>query len=76
MLCSTQCKGTTKGAGARCQSFSWKVYDDQITPPGMGVRFEEISEENQRLIAEVVKEHDLVKIAADYLDTLETGDNC
>jgi hypothetical protein len=47
-------------------------YDDQITPRGMGVRFVEISEEDRRLIAEVVKEHDVVKIATDYLDTLET----
>jgi hypothetical protein len=38
----------------------------------MGVRFVEISEEDRRLIADVVNEHDLVKIAADYLDTLET----
>jgi hypothetical protein len=47
-------------------------YDDQITPRGMGVRFVEISEEDRRLIAEVVNEHDVVKIAADYLDTLKT----
>jgi len=47
-------------------------YDDQITPRGMGVLFVEISEEDRRLIAEVVNEHDVVKIATDYLDTLET----
>lgn len=41
----------------------------------MGVPFVEIPEEDRRLIAEVVNEHDVVKIEADYLDTLETGDN-
>jgi hypothetical protein len=50
-------------------------YNDHITPRGMGVRFVEISEEDRRLIAEVVNEHDVVKIAADYLDTLETDNN-
>jgi len=47
-------------------------YDDQITPRGMGVRFVEISEEDLRLIADVVNEHDVVKIATEYLDILET----
>jgi hypothetical protein len=47
-------------------------YDDQITPRGMGVCFVEISEEDRRLIAEVVNDHDVVKIASEYLDTLET----
>jgi hypothetical protein len=47
-------------------------YDDQITPRGMGVCFVEISEEDRKLIAEVVNEHDVGKIATDYLDTLET----
>jgi hypothetical protein len=40
----------------------------------MDVPFVEISEEERGLIAEVVNEHDVVKIAADYLDTLETAD--
>ena len=47
-------------------------YDDHITPRGMGVCFVEISEEDRRLIAEVVNDHDVVKIASEYLDTLET----
>ena len=47
-------------------------YDDEITPRGMGICFVEISEEDRRLIAEVVNDHDVVKIAAEYLDTLET----
>jgi hypothetical protein len=47
-------------------------YDDQITPRGMGVCFVEISEEDRRLISEVVNEHDVVKIAAEYLDILKT----
>jgi hypothetical protein len=47
-------------------------YDDQITPRGMGVCFVEISEEDRRLIAEVVNEHVVVKIATEYLDTFET----
>ena len=47
-------------------------YDDQITPRGMGVCFVEISEEDRRLISEVVNEHDVVKIATEYLDILET----
>ena len=47
-------------------------YDDKITPRGMGVCFVEISEEDRRLIAEVVNEHEVVKIASEYLDTLET----
>ena len=47
-------------------------YDDQITPRGMGVCFVKISEEDRSLIAEVVNEHDVVKIATEYLDTLET----
>jgi len=46
-------------------------YDDQITPRGMGVCFVEISEEDRRLIAEVVKDHDVVRIATEYLNTLE-----
>ena len=41
----------------------------------MDVPFVEISEEDWRLIAAVVNEYDVVKIAADYLDTLETGNN-
>jgi hypothetical protein len=47
-------------------------YDDQITPRGMGVCFVEISEEDRRLISEVENEHDVVKIAAEYLDILKT----
>ena len=47
-------------------------YDDQITPRGMGVCFVDISEEDRRLIAEVVNDHDVVKIATEYLDILET----
>ena len=38
----------------------------------MGVCFVEISEEDRRLIAEMVNEHDVVKLATEYLDTLET----
>ena len=47
-------------------------YDDQITPRGMGVCFVDISEEDCRLIAKVVNDHDVVKIATEYLDILET----
>jgi hypothetical protein len=47
-------------------------YDDEITPRGMGVCFVEISEEDRGLIAEMVNEHDVVKLATEYLDTLET----
>ena len=47
-------------------------YGDQITPCGMGVCFVEISEEDRRLNAEVVNEHDVVKIATEYVHILET----
>jgi hypothetical protein len=46
--------------------------DDDITPRGMGVRFVKISEEDKKFLDEVVKEYDVGKIAAEYLDTLKT----
>jgi hypothetical protein len=46
--------------------------DDEITPRGMGVRFVKISEEDKKFLDDVVKEYDVGKIAAEYLDTLKT----
>ena len=46
--------------------------DDEITPRGMGVRFVKISEEDKKFLDDVVKDYDVGKIAAEYLDTLTT----
>jgi hypothetical protein len=45
--------------------------DDEINPRGMGVRFIEISDEDRRLITHEVTDHNLVREASEYLDTLE-----
>jgi c-di-GMP-binding flagellar brake protein YcgR len=46
-------------------------YDDELTPRGMGLRFLEISEEDQRYISGLLTEEDEVnKVASEYLDTL------
>ena len=48
-------------------------YDDDITPRGMGVRFLEISEEDQKYISDLIQEHkepSVEKIASKYLDNL------
>ena len=48
-------------------------YDDDITPRGMGVRFLEISEEDQKYISDLIQEHkepSVEKIASKYLDDL------
>jgi hypothetical protein len=48
-------------------------YDDEITPRGMGLRFLEISEEDQRYISGLLTEEDKVeRVASEYLDTLTT----
>jgi c-di-GMP-binding flagellar brake protein YcgR len=46
-------------------------YDDELTPRGMGLRFLEISEQDQRYISGLFTEEDEVnKVASEYLDTL------
>jgi hypothetical protein len=45
--------------------------DDEINPRGMGVRFIEISDEDRRLITHEVADHNIVREASEYLDTLE-----
>ena len=45
--------------------------DDKITPRGMGVRFVKISNEDRRVIAQKLDNHEVGKQACDYLDTLE-----
>ena len=44
-------------------------YDDDITPRGMGVRFLEISEEDQKYISDLIEEH---LVACEYLKNIKT----
>jgi hypothetical protein len=45
--------------------------NDKINPRGMGVRFVHISEDDQKLIAQELGQHNLGKVACDFMDTLE-----
>jgi hypothetical protein len=44
-------------------------YDDHITPRGMGIRFLEISKEDQKYISDLIEEH---LVASDYVKELTT----
>jgi hypothetical protein len=48
-------------------------YDDEITPRGMGLRFLQISEEDQKYVSDLIeqyKEPDIERIASEYLVSL------
>ena len=45
--------------------------DDEVTPRGMGVRFLNIGNEDQKFIAKVIANQSLGKVANDYLQALE-----
>lgn len=46
-------------------------YDDEITPRGMGIRFVNITEEDQELITDAIREDDVGTVASEYIESLE-----
>jgi hypothetical protein len=45
--------------------------DDDITPRGMGVRFLNLTNEDQEFIAKVVADQSIGRVATEYLKTLK-----